>query len=116
MHQPEGFHEGADNLVCKLNKSVYGLKQRANKWNKNYTILYASITSSKARMIHACLYSRQHNGDWIFLSIHVDDIIAASTNSEMLRTFERYMKSHFTMKDLGKIHNYIGIQIEQDTD
>jgi hypothetical protein len=33
MRQPEGFHEGGPNKVCRLRKSLYGLKQSARQWN-----------------------------------------------------------------------------------
>ena len=34
MKQPEGFvEEGKEHLVCKLNKSIYGLKQSPRCWN-----------------------------------------------------------------------------------
>ncbi len=42
MRQPEGFQEGGPNVVCKLNKSLYGLKQSAHNWNKK---LHGGVSS-----------------------------------------------------------------------
>jgi hypothetical protein len=33
MRQPDGFQQGGPNVVCKLNKSLYGLKHTARQWN-----------------------------------------------------------------------------------
>ena len=34
MRQPEGFIAGRnDSLVCKLQKSIYGLKKASRSWN-----------------------------------------------------------------------------------
>jgi hypothetical protein len=34
MEQPEGFTQEGEHLVCKLHKSLYGLKQSPKAWNQ----------------------------------------------------------------------------------
>lgn len=36
MKQPEGFVDGSD-CICRLNRSLYGLKQTRRNWNKRFS-------------------------------------------------------------------------------
>jgi hypothetical protein len=57
MKQPEGFVDAKEELVCKLNKSIYGLKQAAKVWNEK---LYGALTKLgfKQSTSDPCLYSK----------------------------------------------------------
>jgi hypothetical protein len=94
---------------------LYGLKQGANEWNKKLheTLSQYNLKQSKN---DPCLYVKQQGDGLMYLSIHVDDIITASTSSTMIKQFEADMKNNFSMKILGDLRNYIGMQIEQDSD
>lgn len=77
MKQPPGYENDDENLVCRLNKSIYGLKQAAKMWNDEIhnALIEFSFTQSKA---DDCLYSKQVNDEWCFILIYVDDILVVS--------------------------------------
>ena len=110
MRQPEGYAERAD-YVCKLNKSLYGLKQGANEWNKKvHNILTAN--EFKRSKNDRCLYSKCEDAQWMYLSVHVDDMVVAASSDLMIRTFDSQMNEVIVMKDLGNLQYYLGIQNE----
>lgn len=115
MNQPEGYEvPGKEHYVCKLKRSLYGLKQSANEWNKKLNDSLIQV-GFKQGEIDPCLYVKYSRGTWIYVLIYVDDLIAASTSNENLSDFESDLKSFYKMKDLGDIKFYLGINVERDS-
>ena len=78
MKQPPGFEEGNGNLVCKLKKSIYGLKQAAHVWNQT---LHDVLRKGGFKQSNAdpCLYTKYNNEEGlVYILIYVDDILVAS--------------------------------------
>lgn len=59
------------------------------------------------------MYRKQSEDDTIIVIIWVDDLIIAASTEDYLIRFKDTMKSQFSMKDLGKISYFFGIQFEQ---
>lgn len=116
MKQPKGHEEpGKQHLVCKLQKNLYGLKQRATEWNKKLHDSFMKM-SLKQSNTDPCLYSKHSNGAWIYILVYVDDVIAASEESSNLREFESQLMRQFKMKNLGHLNFYLGLQIDRDAE
>jgi hypothetical protein len=84
MKQPEGFEKKGNNgieLVCKLKKSLYGLKQAARNWNEylNKWLINHGFTRSQ---VDPCLYTYSKDNIYLALAIYVDDIISITNNSK----------------------------------
>ena len=80
MDQPEGFSvEGKEHMVCKLKKSIYGLKQASRQW---YFKFNDTITSFgfKENTVDRCIYLKVSGSKIIFLILHVDDILLATND------------------------------------
>lgn len=115
MKQPPGFQSWNKNLVCRLKKGIYGLKQAAKLWYDaiHAVLIEAGFQRSKA---DACFYSAMMKNEWVFVLIYVDDIAVAAKTKENIQTVKMILESHFNIQDLGEIKQYLGIEVERDND
>lgn len=111
MKQPEGISESPD-LVCKLNKSLYELKQAPRAWNERFNIFMRRL-GFKRFEIDKYLYTNMNGNCKTYLLLYVDDIAIASNSEEDLQKLQADLKNEFFMKDLGSLHNFLGIKIEK---
>jgi len=115
MQQPEGYVKGgSEHLVCKLEKSLYGLKQSPRCWNKAFTDFLKSH-SFKQSDADPCIYIR-NTVTLSIIAVYVDDLIIASLNEEQLRQVKQMLQSGFEMKDMGELHYCLGIVVRQNKD
>ena len=114
MVQPENFVSGdPKNMVCKLKKSIYGLKQASRQW---YYKFHQVITSFgfEVNLVEDCVYHKFCRSKYIFLVLYVDDILLASNDIELLHKTKKFLSKNFEMKDLGDASFVLGIQIHRD--
>jgi hypothetical protein len=83
MHLPPGFGRKGETRVCKLNKSLYGLKQASRQWyaKLSSTLISAGYKQSKADY---SLFVQSHEGNFTAILVYVDDIILAGNNLEQI--------------------------------
>nr|GEV87706.1 retrotransposon protein, putative, Ty1-copia subclass [Tanacetum cinerariifolium] len=114
MEQPEGFvNPKYPNRVCKLKRSIYGLKQASRQWNKRFDdeIKKFSFTQNRDE---PCVYLKAIWSNITFLILYVDDILIMGNNIPMLQDVKSYIRRCFAMKDLGEAAYILGIKIYKD--
>ena len=115
MHQPLGFIlKGAEHLVCKLHKSLYGLRQSPRAW---YARLHAALLAWKLSQSHSDpnLYFAHIGNDTIALLVYVDDILITGSNLHLITQLKNHLHSTFQTKDLGPLQKYLGVQFDRDS-
>ena len=111
MDQPKGFAlKGKENLVCKLKRSIYGLKQASRQW---YIKFHNTIISFdfKENTVDKCIYLKVSGSKFIILILYVDDILLASSDLGLLHETKKFLIKNFEMKDMGEAAYVIGIEI-----
>ena len=90
MKQPEGFViPGKEHLVCKLNRSLYGLKQASRQWYKKFDAFMLKDGYKRSHANH-CLYTkRDENGNPIILVLYVDDMLLVGKKKSTLNALKQ---------------------------
>ena len=112
MQQPEGYVKpGEEHLVCKLQKSLYGLKQSSRCWNKASRECIEKIGFIQASA-DPCVFIRKDA--LTIIGVHVDDLMIIARNMTEMKSVKDSLKLQFKMKDMGELHYYVGVCIVQD--
>ncbi|KAH9678883.1 Integrase catalytic domain-containing protein [Citrus sinensis] len=115
MLQLEGFAETVkENLVCRLNKSLYGLKQASRCWYKRFDSFIMSLGYNRLSSDHCAYYKRFEDNDFIILLLYVDDMLVAGSNKDRVQELKAQLAREFEMKDLGPANKILGMQIHRD--
>lgn len=111
MYQPEGYEES--NKVCKLRKSIYGLKQASRVWNTKLDEKLREIGLTQSKY-DSCVYYKTTQRSMLIIAICVDDFLIFSNDKKLESQVKSELKKHFSMTDIGEAKFVLGFQIIRD--
>lgn len=110
MTFPPGFSHSDPTKVCRLRKSLYGLRQAPRCW---FAKLSQALTKFGFEQSYedASLFIYIKGEVEIRVLVYVDDLVIASNCLEWLEKFKTYLGTCFHMKDLGRLKYFLGIEV-----
>ncbi|KAG8492333.1 hypothetical protein CXB51_009816 [Gossypium anomalum] len=115
MTQPDGFKvAGKENWVCKLTKSLYGLKQSPRQWYKRFDQFMKGQRYTRSKFDHCVYFQKLQEGTFIYLLLYVDDMLIASKSKVEIERLKTQLNLEFEMKDLGEAKKILGMEIWRD--
>jgi len=110
MHQPQYFTEkGKENYVCKLNKSLYGLKQSGKEWYETVDRMLCSIGLIQSKH-DQCLYFAGNRE--VFITVYVDDFGVWGEEGQVM-WFVNELSSVVKIRDLGEVSSLLNLNIRR---
>ena len=114
MEQPIGFiRKGQKHKMCRLQKSIYGLKQSSRQW---YIPFHNAIMLYDFNMINEDhhVYMKRSKNKFVILYLYVDDILIAENDKEYVNHIKGWLSSNFEMKEMGEVTYILGVEILRD--
>ncbi|RVW60070.1 Retrovirus-related Pol polyprotein from transposon RE2 [Vitis vinifera] len=105
---------GESGLVCRLRRSLYGLKQSPRAWF-GFSSVVQEFGMLRSTADHSVFYHHNSLGQCIYLVVYVDDIVITGSDQDGIQKLKQHLFTHFQTKDLGKLKYFLGIEIAQSS-
>lgn len=113
MNQPIGYDDGSGR-VCKLSKSLYGLKQASRCWNKKFTSFIGKFNFITSKS-DPCVFVRNEDSGIMILAIYVDDGLIMAEDTKAISSVIEHLRKEFEIKVLD-LKCFLGLEIDQQSD
>ena len=116
LKQPEGFIvKGFENHVCKLKRSIYGLKQSARCWNVELDRKLKDMGFKQCKS-DPCIYIKDAKEGYCIIAVYVDDLIVGGDNEKNIDYTKKTISAKFEVTDMGLLHYFLGVKVVQKSD
>ena len=104
MKQPHGFIlVETSSLVCKLNQSLYVLKQAPRAWYEKIDTYFLSNGFKKC-ISDPTLYVKNFGDDILIIVLYLDDLIITGSQLISIQKLKENLKNEIEMTNLGLFH------------
>ncbi|KAL0458744.1 UNVERIFIED_CONTAM: Retrovirus-related Pol polyprotein from transposon RE1 [Sesamum latifolium] len=101
--------------VCKLKRSLYGLKQASRQWNQELTSKLVGYGFVRSPHEH-CLFVKHSANGLLVLLVYVDDVLITGPSEIHITTAKKFLDLEFTIKDLGRAKYFLGLEMTHSAD
>ncbi|KAL0391906.1 UNVERIFIED_CONTAM: Retrovirus-related Pol polyprotein from transposon RE1 [Sesamum radiatum] len=112
MLPPEGYLRARPGQVCRLKRSLYGLKQASRQWNIELTSKLESHGFTRSPHDH-CFFTKGNGPSFLALLVYVDDILITGPSLSYIQEIKTYLNRLFTIKDLGFAKYFLGLELSR---
>lgn len=110
MKSPSSFQRKVEDLMQRLHKSLYGLKQDLVNGIPSFLLPHVTLVSHILRLIIPSFIL--HNGsDSLFVALFVDDLIIIGINSFLIDSMKTTLHNQFHIKDLRSLKYFLSIEV-----
>lgn len=110
MQLPPGLSTTPPTLVCKLNKSLYGLKQASRNWFSKLSAALSAFGFLHSKADYS-LFSKFSANGCVHVLVYVNDIVVTGDDAQAITLLKQFLNTRFHMKDLGTLKYFLGIEV-----
>ena len=111
MQKPKGFVSNPY-LMCRLKKSLYGIKQALGAWYAKIDGFLLSLSFVRCKS-NPNVYLKLIHGSLMIVVLYVDDLLITGSSKKEICSLKDAMNHVFSMIDLGLLSQFLGLEISQ---